>query len=102
MIAANQQRPLFSLGQVVATPGALEALEMAGNAPSNFLRRHIRGDWGDLSSEDKTLNDESIQSGARIFSSYQLNDGEKVWVITEAADDSGCRLATTILLPSEY
>jgi len=27
--------------------------------------------------------------------------GEKIWIITEAADESGHRAATTILLPSE-
>lgn len=31
-----QSKQLFSLGQVVATPGALEALEKAEQAPSDF------------------------------------------------------------------
>jgi len=36
--------PLFALGQVVATPGALAALEKAGQQPGDFLARHASGD----------------------------------------------------------
>jgi hypothetical protein len=41
-------KPQFSLGRVVATPGALEALVTAGQTAEEFLSRHHRGDWGDL------------------------------------------------------
>jgi hypothetical protein len=37
--------PLFALGQVVATPGALAALEKAGQQPRGFLALHASGDW---------------------------------------------------------
>ena len=46
-------KALFSLGQVVATPGALAALEEAGQHPFVFLSRHVSGDWGNLVAEDK-------------------------------------------------
>ena len=36
---------LFALGQIVATPGALVALEVSHQSPAEFLRRHARGDW---------------------------------------------------------
>jgi hypothetical protein len=36
------------------------------------------------------------------LSAYRTLVGVKIWIITEAADDNGKRLATTILLPSEY
>jgi hypothetical protein len=36
----------FALGRVVATPGALEALQEAGQGAMEFLRRHALGDWG--------------------------------------------------------
>lgn len=39
-------KPLFSLGQVVSTPGALNALEEAEQHPLTLLARHIVGDWG--------------------------------------------------------
>ena len=92
----------FSLGQVVATPGALEALSDAAQTPSFFLNKHVQGDWGELSAEDKRLNDEALVDGGRLLSAYRTLKNERIWVITEAADDGGNRLASTILLPSEY
>jgi len=85
------------LGRLVATPGALKALEEAGQDGFEFLTRHCRGDWGDLEAEDKAENEFAIDRHLRIFSAYQLRNGVKIWVITEAD-----RSATTILLPSEY
>jgi hypothetical protein len=100
MIAKSQ--PKFSLGQIVATPGALEALQKAGEAASEFVQRHIRGDWGEVCEEDGQLNAQALIDGSRILSAYRTSLGEKLWVITEAVDDSGSRSATTVLLPSEY
>lgn len=94
--------PLFRLGQILATPGALEALQKAGQAPWEFLSRHVTGDWGTVNDEDKALNNASLEDGSRILSAYLLKDGRKIWVITEAEDDQGQRAATTILLPDEY
>ncbi len=89
--------PLFSAGQIVATPGALALLEQANKTPLEFLSRHLRGDWGDLCQEDKTENELSLKHGFRLMSSYRINEAAMVWVITEAD-----RSVTTILLPSEY
>ena len=93
---------MFRLGQTLATPGALQAMAKAGDDPLNFIRRHHAGDWGNLGDEDKHLNDESVKDGSRILSAYHTSLGEKLWIITEAADDGGRRAATTILLPEEY
>ena len=90
-------RPLFSLGQCVATPGALAALEEAGQTPADFLDRHIRGDWGNIHPGDKGANEQALQDGGRIFSVYTTSKGVKLWVITEAD-----RTSTCILLPDEY
>ena len=87
----------FQLGQLVATRGALSALELAGQLPLEFIRRHQSGDWGDLCEEDKQENEFSIDKHLRIFSAYHTAKGEKLWIITEAD-----RTSTTILLPSEY
>ena len=88
---------LFPLGQAVATPGALEALQEAGQNPAEFLNRHVNGDWGDLDAEDKSANERALHDGSRIFSAYSTSAGVKLWVITEADRSSTC-----ILLPSEY
>jgi hypothetical protein len=100
MVALNN--PLFKLGQIAATPGALEALDKAGQQPWQFLVRHVRGDWGDLNDEDRRLNDEAVKDGSRILSAYKLRPGVKLWIVTEAEDDTGNRGATTLLLPDEY
>lgn len=102
MIAVNH--PLFKLGQIVATPGAIEALERAKQTPWSLLFRHVAGDWGNLSEDDRQLNNEALKDGSRILSAYILNDEAKtkIWCITEAENDHGNRAATTILLPDEY
>ena len=89
--------PLFSLGMVVGTPGAAQALEAAGQSRQAFLDRHSHGDWGDVPDADKQENDFSLTYGFRILSSYTTTAGERIWVLTEAD-----RSATTILLPEEY
>jgi hypothetical protein len=45
---------------MVATPGALEALQEAGQDATEFIHRHQRGDWGDLSEADKRENEFSV------------------------------------------
>jgi hypothetical protein len=88
---------LFSLGQVVATPGALTALQKAGQQPQEFLARHLQGDWGDLCEEDRQENALSLERGFRLLSRYNTSAGEALYVITEAD-----RSVTTLLLPEEY
>jgi len=97
MNTQRRKRPLFALGQVFATPGALAALEAAGQAPQEFLDRHRGGDWGDLDPEDLKENELALEQGFRLFSAYTLADGSKIWIISEAD-----RASTTILTPSEY
>jgi hypothetical protein len=93
---SKDSRPLFPLGQTMATPGAIAFLSSRSLTPIGFIDRHVRGDWGDLDSEDKTSNDDALTNGSRIFSAYNVGNG-RVWVITEAD-----RSSTTVLLPEEY
>jgi hypothetical protein len=92
----------FDMGQLVATPGALEALAQSHQTPDFFLARHARGDWGDVCREDAALNDAAVQDGSRIFSAYRTLRGAKLWIITEAVGDDCKRESTCILLPDEY
>ena len=48
------------------------------------------------------LNDQALVDGSRILSAYRTVKNIRLWVITEAQDDQGHRVATTILKPSEY
>lgn len=88
--------PLFRLGQIVATRGVLKHLEHHGIQADPYLRRHVRGDWGNVPPEDALANERAVEHGARILSSYEAA-GQRVWVITEAD-----RSVTTLLFPSEY
>jgi hypothetical protein len=99
---STKQEMRFSLGQIVATPGALEALQRNNVTGFDFLRRHASGDWGIVCEEDKQANEEALKTGARLMSAYFLPDETKLWVITEATGDDGNRSATTLLLPDEY
>ncbi len=92
----------FELGRLVATPGALAALEASGQTPDFFLAKHASGDWGDVSPGDAALNDAAVRDGSRIFSAYRTLRGTKLWVITEAEGDGGKRASTCVLLPEEY
>lgn len=88
---------LFPLGQIVATPGALEALEHATINAADLIRRHQSGYWGNVPPEDAEENMRSVENGWRILSSYAISDDQNLWIITEAD-----RSVTTLLLPEEY
>jgi hypothetical protein len=87
----------FDPGQVVMTPGALEAIRASGDDPLALLFRHVNLDPGDLSPEDVRENELSLQNGWRILSAYRLSDGVRIWIITESDRSSTC-----LLLPEEY
>lgn len=89
--------PKLALGQFVATPAALVALDFAHLDPLELVARHLNGDWGDVSDDDWKTNDEALTLGERVISAYKLPTNTKVWLITEAD-----RSVTTLLLPSEY
>ena len=89
--------PLFPLGQVVATPGALDAISESAQTPGEFVSRHQCGDWGLVPDSDKTQNNENIFQEGMLHSSYKTRNDTVIWVITEWD-----RSATTLLLPSDY
>jgi len=95
-------QPRFKLGQVVATPGALAALNENNMSAWSLLSRHLAGDWGMVDEHDRNANEQALQDGSRILSSYILPDQSKLWVITTAADDRGNRESTCVLTPDEY
>jgi hypothetical protein len=97
MTDMNRLLPKFSLGRIVATPGALEALQQANQSPFEFIERHQAGDWGELCAEDIRENEFSLKNGFRLLSAYRTLHDVKVWIITEAD-----RSVTTLLLPHEY
>lgn len=99
--ASDARRPTlairFTLGRLVATPGALDALARTGENPLRYLARHATGDWGEVDADDQAANDQALVDGERLLSAYRLTDGTRLWIITEAD-----RSASTLLLPEEY
>lgn len=87
-------KPLFELGQVVATAGAALALAKARTQPEELLDRHRSGDFGDVGEADRQANLHAVKDGARVVSAYLLRTGEVVLVVT------GNR-STTLLTPQE-
>lgn len=57
---------MFPLGQVLSTPGAMEAIPM--EAIHAALARHAKADWGDVCDEDRALNDQALKDGSRLLS----------------------------------
>lgn len=100
IIATNGEarEVLFSIGQLSATPAALDLLDRSGTNSAALLNRHRTGDWGEIGREDWCANRDAITNGTRILSVYKLGaQKEPIWLITEAD-----RSATTLLLPEEY
>ncbi len=85
----------FPLGQVVITTNAMSVLKP--EEINEGLRRHASGDWGNICPDDAAMNNEALESGDRLLSSYSSLDGRTFWIITESD-----RSVTTILLPTDY
>jgi len=92
---SSSAKPKFTLGQLVATPAAIDRL--TNHDIQKALDRHLRGDWGDLGEEDRAENELSLKQGLRLFSVYHGANGVKFYIITEHD-----RSITTVLLPSDY
>lgn len=97
MLVLDPTKVRFPPGQMVITRGAQSKLTRMSLDPLPFIVRHLKGDFGELCDEDKAENESAIQGGRRIFSSYLLPGGDRIYVITEWD-----RSVTTLLLPIEY
>ena len=96
---AGQERK-FEMGQLVFTRGVNDLVatntEFALFVTKN-IGRHARGDWGELSEEDKRENEYALGKNLRLLSAYERYPFPKIWIITEAD-----RSVTTVLFPEEY
>ncbi len=90
----------FNMGNIVVTRSVNDLMgEDVGfyMHVHESLNRHVEGDWGDLSEEDKFTNEAALLDGERLFSAYTKDGSPPIWIITEWD-----RSATTILFPDEY
>lgn len=97
----REKEPLFGLGAIYATPAVITHLLKHSDIQQTLLERHYHGDYGTLGAEDCAANDQAVLDGSRILSAYDVG-GERIYVITEAAGESGARSTTTLLFAREY
>ena len=104
-------RAKFPLGQIVATPGALELLQKTGFSAAALISRHMHADWGDLCDEVRAENEFAVSRRLRILSCYRLVDAERLAATprdkrpvlpTLLAITEADRSVTTLLRPSDY
>lgn len=93
---SNENRPLFSLGQAMATPGAMTVITEGGINVAALLEGHQCGDWGDTCAEDQRANAEAVRDHERVISWHGTGD-IRLMIVTEAD-----RSFTTVLTPGEY
>ncbi|RFU47355.1 hypothetical protein [Paraburkholderia sp. DHOC27] len=83
MFQPTRLKPLFHPGKLLVSHAALATLRTNGVPVISVVLRHIAGDWGVVSEDDKRQNDVSISTGLRLISIYRLPDQTRIMVITE-------------------
>ncbi len=60
------------------------------------LERYRKGDWGEMSDEERALNSRNLEINLRLFSSYESGGYPEIWITTEPD-----RSTSTIMFPDE-
>jgi predicted transcriptional regulator len=89
----------INVGQVLVTRGVAD-LAKEKRVFASFVRksleRYRKGDWGDMSDEDKRLNNLNLEKHLRLFASYESPNLPEIWITTEPD-----RSSSTIMFPEE-
>lgn len=90
----------INVGRILVTRGVL-TLARENKRFATFLQksleRYQKGDWGEMSDDDKRLNDLSEENARLLLSSYETQGFPEIWIST-----SPNREFTTIMFPDEY
>ena len=86
--------PRFALGQILVAPQAQERLET--DELRAALRRHARGNWGEVSTAEVVENERSLRDGDRVLSVFRNGRDERFCVLT-----NGHRSATLVVTWAE-
>jgi hypothetical protein len=74
----------FPLGQIVVTPKAEEVLQHWGQSADAILARHQSGDWGEVSDEQRRVNEDGLGKRFNLVSCYHTPSGQWLTVFTKA------------------
>uniref|UniRef100_A0A8R1E7G4 ParB domain-containing protein n=1 Tax=Caenorhabditis japonica TaxID=281687 RepID=A0A8R1E7G4_CAEJA len=80
---------VFELGAVSATPAAIEVLASNEVDFVTLIRRHARGDFGNVCPDDAQSNREAIENGSCIVSSYPVGNQDLVVSPKNVRDEPG-------------
>jgi hypothetical protein len=85
------------VGELVIKPAVARLIVQGSLDPRPYLRRHLAGDWGELTEADRRSNEHAFLHGGEIFSSYAVSASplRTLWIVSEW-DGS----VTTLLLPT--
>lgn len=74
----------FTIGDVVVTNRAAQILAAADLRVDALLQRHQTGDWGDVSDDQRQINDDGLSRKYSVVSNYSTPDGHTLAVFTMA------------------
>ncbi|MGD9722418.1 MAG: hypothetical protein AB7O59_13015 [Pirellulales bacterium] len=78
----EQTQQKFDIGQVVVTPAASAALQGIGLTLTAYLARHQAGDWGDVSHDERTVNERGLLEQFNLKSTYEVDRDRRLVVVT--------------------
>lgn len=77
----TRSAPLFGVRSLFLVAGARHALSK--EEVEQALRRHVRGDWGNVTADERSLNEEALRTGqGPLVSVFLTASGERFWVHT--------------------
>lgn len=88
----NEANPTIKI-----TSNARRVLDSTSISSEDLLKRHTSGDWGDISEEDKQLNNQALNAGGAVISTYRLAGDRVVWIVTPRGEHN----SIFVLLPYE-
>lgn len=86
---------VMSIGVAIKTSASWTFKKEVANALQKFTNK----DWGDISYEDKKVNDDAIENGGMIMGVYGDGDN-RIWIMRDP--DGNGSFVTTVLFPDEY
>ncbi len=74
----------FKLGKLVVTPHAAHVLQQSGSSADMVLSRHAAGDWGEVSEQEREINERALDEHFNLVSNYRMTDDQFITVFTKA------------------